>query len=146
MTRLKEALLAEIRQVFNDDFEVRSSYDDQRSQEEWRTQLAGGIRKADMLVVCVSKPYFESDFCLWEFQEYDSKPTDPDRPAVLVPVLLEDTSRDDQLDEEYRRWYDRIHLLQGIDMRDVFTRDATEILEGLEDRIRALADDLYGVP
>jgi len=143
VTRLIEALLAEIRQVFNDDFEVLSSHNDQQSQEEWRTQLARTIRDADVLVTCVSKPYFESDFCLWEFQEYESKPTDPDGPAVLVPVLLEDTSRDDQPDEEHRHWHDRIHLLQGIDMRDVFTRDAAETLEGLKDRVRALADDLY---
>ena len=143
VTRLMEALLAEIRQVFNDDFEVLSSHNDQQSQEEWRTQLARTIRDADVLVTCVSKPYFESDFCLWEFQEYESKPTDPDGPAVLVPVLLEDTSRDDQPDEEHRRWHDRIHLLQGIDMRDVFTRDAAETLEGLKDRVRTLADDLY---
>ena len=143
VTRLIEALLAEIRQVFNDDFEVLSSHNDQQSQEEWRTQLARTIRDADVLVMCVSKPYFESDFCLWEFQEYESKPTDPDGPAVLVPVLLEDTSRDDQPDEEHRHWHDRIHLLQGIDMRDVFTRDAAETLEGLKDRVRALADDLY---
>ena len=143
VTRLIEALLAEIRQVFNDDFEVLSSHNDQQSQEEWRTQLARTIRDADVLVTCVSKPYFESDFCLWEFQEYESKPTDPDGPAVLVPVFLEDTSRDDQPDEEHRRWHDRIHLLQGIDMRDVFTRDAAETLEGLKDRVRTLADDLY---
>ena len=143
VTRLIEALLAEIRQVFNDDFEVLSSHNDQQSQEEWRTQLARTIRDADVLVTCISKPYFESDFCLWEFQEYESKPTDPDGPAVMVPVLLEDTSRDDQPDEEHRRWHDRIHLLQGIDMRDVFTREAEETLEGLKDRVRALADDLY---
>ena len=73
-----EALRREARQVLDDGFEVFFDRHDLRTREEWRTQLAWAVREAEVLMACVSKPYFESDFCLWEFQEYEVKPPGPD--------------------------------------------------------------------
>ena len=138
-----EALRREARQVLDDGFEVFFDRHDLRTREEWRTQLAWAVREAEVLMACVSKPYFESDFCLWEFQEYEVKPTGPDTGEGLVPVLLEDTSEQDQPDQEHRAWHARVTKMQGQDLKDVFTRDAAPTLEGAEARIRALGDDLY---
>ena len=141
--QLVEALRREAREVLDDGFEVFFDRHDLRTREEWRTQLAWAVREAEVLMACVSKPYFESDFCLWEFQEYEVKPTGPDTGEGLVPVLLEDTSEQDQPDQEHRAWHARVTKMQGQDLKDVFTRDAAPTLEGAEDRIRALGDDLY---
>ena len=70
--------------AFHDGFEVFFDRHDLRTREEWRTQLAWAVREAEVLMACVSKPYFESDFCLWEFQEYEVKPTGPDTGEGLV--------------------------------------------------------------
>ena len=141
--QLVEALRREAREVLDDGFEVFFDRHDLRTREEWRTQLAWAVREAEVLMACVSKSYFESDFCLWEFQEYEVKPTGPDSREGLVPVLLEDTSEQDQPDQEHRDWHARVTKMQGQDLKDVFTRDAAPTLEGAEDRIRALGDDLY---
>ena len=109
VTRLVEAL----RDAAKDDFEVRCDpgrevffdRDDLKLGEEWKTQLARAIREAKVLLACVSKSYFESEFCLWEFQEHEAKPAGPYDPPGLVALLLEDTSRDDQPDEEHERWH-----------------------------------------
>ena len=141
--QLVEALRREAREVLDDGFEVFFDRHDLRTREEWRTQLAWAVRESEVLMACVSKPYFESDFCLWEFQEYEVKPTGPDTGEGLVPVLLEDTSEQDQPDQEHRAWHARVTKMQGQDLKDVFTRDAAPTLEGAEDRIRDLGDDLY---
>ena len=141
--QLVEALRREARQVLDDGFEVFFDRHDLRTREEWRTQLAWAVRESEVLMACVSKPYFESDFCLWEFQEYEVKPTGPDTGEGLVPVLLEDTSEQDQPDQEHRAWHARVTKMQGQDLKDVFTRDAAPTLEGAEARIRDLGDDLY---
>ena len=141
--QLVEALRREAREVLDDGFEVFFDRHDLRTREEWRTQLAWAVREAEVLMACVSKPYFESDFCLWEFQEYEVKPTGPDTGEGLVPVLLEDTSEQDQPDQEHRAWHARVTKMQGQDLKDVFTRDAAPTLEGAEARIRDLGDDLY---
>ena len=141
--QLVEALRREAREVLDDGFEVFFDRHDLRTREEWRTQLAWAVREAEVLMACVSKPYFESDFCLWEFQEYEVKPTGPGTGEGLVPVLLEDTSEQDQPDQEHRAWHARVTKMQGQDLKDVFTRDAAPTLEGAEARIRALGDDLY---
>ena len=141
--QLVEALRREAREVLDDGFEVFFDRHDLRTREEWRTQLAWAVRESEVLMACVSTPYFESDFCLWEFQEYEVKPTGPDTGEGLVPVLLEDTSEQDQPDQEHRAWHARVTKMQGQDLKDVFTRDAAPTLEGAEDRIRDLGDDLY---
>ena len=141
--QLVEALRREAREVLDDGFEVFFDRHDLRTREEWRTQLAWAVREAEVLMACVSKPYFESDFCLWEFQEYEVKPTGQDTGEGLVPVLLEDTSEQDQPDQEHRYWHARVTEMQGHGLKDVFTRDAAPTLEGAEDRIRDLGDDLY---
>lgn len=141
--QLVEALRREAREVLDDGFEVFFDRHDLRTREEWRTQLAWAVREAEVLMACVSTPYFESDFCLWEFQEYEVKPTGPDTGEGLVPVLLEDTSEQDQPDQEHRAWHARVTKIQGQDLKDVFTRDAAPTLEGAESRIRDLGDDLY---
>ena len=141
--QLVEALRREAREVLDDGFEVFFDRHDLRTREEWRTQLAWAVRESEVLMACVSTPYFESDFCLWEFQEYEVKPTGPDTGEGLVPVLLEDTSEQDQPDQEHRYWHARVTKMQGQDLKDVFTRDAAPTLEGAEDRIRDLGDDLY---
>ena len=141
--QLVEALRREAREVLDDGFEVFFDRHDLRTREEWRTQLAWAVRESEVLMACVSNPYFESDFCLWEFQEYEVKPTGPDAGEGLVPVLLEDTSEQDQPDQEHRAWHARVTKMQGQDLKDVFTRDAAPTLEGAEDRIRDLGDDLY---
>ena len=141
--QLVEALRREAREVLDDGFEVFFDRHDLRTREEWRTQLAWAVREAEVLMACVSKPYFESDFCLWEFQEYEVKPTGPGTGEGLVPVLLEDTSEQDQPDQEHRAWHARVTKMQGQDLKDVFTRDAAPTLEGAEARIRDLGDDLY---
>ena len=141
--QLVEALRREAREVLDDGFEVFFDRHDLRTREEWRTQLAWAVRESEVLMACVSKPYFESDFCLWEFQEYEVKPTGPDTGEGLVPVLLEDTSEQDQPDQEHRAWHARVTKMQGQDLKDVFTRDAAPTLEGAEARIRDLGDDLY---
>ena len=141
--QLVEALRREAREVLDDGFEVFFDRHDLRTREEWRTQLAWAVRESEVLMACVSEPYFESDFCLWEFQEYEVKPTGPDTGEGLVPVLLEDTSEQDQPDQEHRAWHARVTKMQGQDLKDVFTRDAAPTLEGAEDRIRDLGDDLY---
>ena len=141
--QLVEALRREAREVLDDGFEVFFDRHDLRTREEWRTQLAWAVREAEVLMACVSTPYFESDFCLWEFQEYEVKPTGPDTREGLVPVLLEDTSEQDQPDQEHRAWHARVTKMQGQDLKDVFTRDAAPTLEGAEVRIRDLGDDLY---
>ena len=117
MEQLVEALRREARQVLDDGFEVFFDRHDLRTREEWRTQLAWAVREAEVLMACVSKPYFESDFCLWEFQEYEVKPTGPDTGEGLVPVLLEDTSEQDQPDQEHRDWHARVTEMQGQDLR-----------------------------
>ena len=141
--QLVEALRREAREVLDDGFEVFFDRHDLRTREEWRTQLAWAVRESEVLMACVSTPYFESDFCLWEFQEYEVKPTGPDTREGLVSVLLEDTSEQDQPDQEHRAWHARVTKMQGQDLKDVFTRDAAPTLEGAEDRIRDLGDDLY---
>ena len=141
--QLVEALRREAREVLDDGFEVFFDRHDLRTREEWRTQLAWAVRESEVLMACVSTPYFESDFCLWEFQEYEVKPTGPDTGEGLVSVLLEDTSEQDQPDQEHRAWHARVTEMQGQDLKDVFTRDAAPTLEGAEDRIRDLGDDLY---
>ena len=141
--QLVEALRREAREVLDDGFEVFFDRHDLRTREEWRTQLAWAVRESEVLMACVSTPYFESDFCLWEFQEYEVKPTGPDTGEGLVPVLLEDTSEQDQPDQEHRAWHARVTKMQGQDLKDVFTRDAAPTLEGAEARIRDLGDDLY---
>ena len=141
--QLVEALRREAREVLDDGFEVFFDRHDLRTREEWRTQLAWAVRESEVLMACVSTPYFESDFCLWEFQEYEVKPTGPDTWEGLVPVLLEDTSEQDQPDQEHRAWHARVMEMQGHGLKDVFTRDAAPTLEGAEARIRALGDDLY---
>ena len=141
--QLVEALRREAREVLDDGFEVFFDRHDLRTREEWRTQLAWAVRESEVLMACVSTPYFESDFCLWEFQEYEVKPTGPDTGEGLVPVLLEDTSEQDQPDQEHRAWHARVTKMQGHGLKDVFTRDAAPTLEGAEDRIRDLGDDLY---
>ena len=141
--QLVEALRREAREVLDDGFEVFFDRHDLRTREEWRTQLAWAVREAEVLMACVSTPYFESDFCLWEFQEYEVKPTGPDTGEGLVPVLLEDTAEQDQPDQEHRAWHARVTKMQGQDLKDVFTRDAAPTLEGAEARIRDLGDDLY---
>ena len=141
--QLVEALRREAREVLDDGFEVFFDRHDLRTREEWRTQLAWAVRESEVLMACVSNPYFESDFCLWEFQEYEVKPTGPDAGEGLVPVLLEDTSEQDQPDQEHRAWHARVTRMQGHGLKDVFTRDAAPTLEGAEDRIRDLGDDLY---
>lgn len=141
--QLVEALRREAREVLDDGFEVFFDRHDLRTREEWRTQLAWAVRESEVLLACVSTPYFESDFCLWEFQEYEVKPTGPDAREGLVPVLLEDTSEQDQPDQEHRAWHARVMEIQGHGLKDVFTRDAAPTLEGAEARIRALGDDLY---
>ena len=141
--QLVEALRREAREVLDDGFEVFFDRHDLRTREEWRTQLAWAVRESEVLMACVSTPYFESDFCLWEFQEYEVKPTGPDTREGLVSVLLEDTSEQDQPDQEHRAWHARVTRMQGQDLKDVFTRDAAPTLEGAEDRIRDLGDDLY---
>ena len=143
MEQLVEALRREAREVLDDGFEVFFDRHDLRTREEWRTQLAWAVREAEVLMACVSTPYFESDFCLWEFQEYEVKPTGPDTREGLVSVLLEDTSEQDQPDQEHRYWHARVTKMQGQDLKDVFTRDAAPTLEGAEARIRDLGDDLY---
>ena len=148
VTRLVEAL----RDAAKDDFEVRCDpdkelffdRDDLRLGEEWKTQLARAIREAEVLLVCVSKPYFESEFCLWEFQEHETKPTGPYDPPGLVALLLEDTSRDDQPDEEHERWHDRIYKLHGRDLRNMFTRlTVTTVPDELAAQALLLSDELY---
>ena len=141
--QLVEALRREAREVLDDGFEVFFDRHDLRTREEWRTQLAWAVREAEVLMACVSTPYFESDFCLWEFQEYEVKPTGPDTREGLVSVLLEDTSEQDQPDQEHRDWHARVTKMQGHGLKDVFTRDAAPTLEGAEARIRDLGDDLY---
>ena len=141
--QLVEALRREAREVLDDGFEVFFDRHDLRTREEWRTQLAWAVRESEVLMACVSTPYFESDFCLWEFQEHEVKPTGPDAGEGLVPVLLEDTSEQDQPDQEHRAWHARVMEIQGQDLKDVFTRDAAPTLEGAEARIRDLGDDLY---
>ena len=141
--QLVEALRREAREVLDDGFEVFFDRHDLRTREEWRTQLAWAVRESEVLMACVSTPYFKSDFCLWEFQEYEVKPTGPGTGEGLVPVLLEDTSEQDQPDQEHRAWHARVTKMQGHGLKDVFTRDAAPTLEGAEDRIRALGDDLY---
>ena len=141
--QLVEALRREAREVLDDGFEVFFDRHDLRTREEWRTQLAWAVRESEVLMACVSTPYFESDFCLWEFQEYEVKPTGPDTGEGLVSVLLEDTSEQDQPDQEHRAWHARVTEMQGHGLKDVFTRDAAPTLEGAEDRIRDLGDDLY---
>ena len=141
--QLVEALRREAREVLDDGFEVFFDRHDLKTREEWRTQLAWAVRESEVLMACVSKSYFESDFCLWEFQEYEVKPTGPDTREGLVPVLLEDTSEQDQPDQEHRDWHARVTEMQGHGLKDVFTRDAAPTLEGAEDRIRDLGDDLY---
>ena len=146
--RLVEAL----RDAASDDFDVHFDpnkevffdRDDLRLGEEWKTQLARAIREAEVLLVCVSKSYFESKFCLWEFQEYETKPTGPDNPPGLVPLLLEDTTRDDQPDEEHQHWHDRIHQVQAHDLRNLFTRMAVAaVSEELTAQVQVLSDELY---
>ena len=146
--RLVEAL----RDAASDDFDVHFDpnkevffdRDDLRLGEEWKTQLARAIREAEVLLVCVSKSYFESKFCLWEFQEYETKPTGPDNPPGLVPLLLEDTARDDQPDEEHQHWHDRIHQVQAHDLRNLFTRMAVAAVpEELTAQVQVLSDELY---
>ena len=141
--QLVEALRREAREVLDDGFEVFFDRHDLRTREEWRTQLAWAVRESEVLMACVSTPYFESDFCLWEFQEYEVKPTGPDTGEGLVSVLLEDTSERDQPDQEHRAWHARVTRMQGHGLKDVFTRDAAPTLEGAEARIRDLGDDLY---
>ncbi|WP_346265077.1 tetratricopeptide repeat protein [Arachnia propionica] len=141
--QLVEALRREAREVLDDGFEVFFDRHDLRTREEWRTQLAWAVRESEVLMACVSTPYFESDFCLWEFQEYEVKPMGPGTGEGLVSVLLEDTSEQDQPDQEHRAWHARVTEMQGQDLKDVFTRDAAPTLEGAEDRIRDLGDDLY---
>ena len=141
--QLVEALRREAREVLDDGFEVFFDRHDLRTREEWRTQLAWAVRESEVLMACVSTPYFESDFCLWEFQEYEVKPMGPDTGEGLVPVLLEDTSEQDQPDQEHRAWHARVMEIQGHGLKDVFTRDAAPTLEGAEARIRDLGDDLY---
>ena len=50
---------------FDPDKEVFFDRDDLRLGRNWKTQLARAIREAEVLLVCVSKHYFESKFCLW---------------------------------------------------------------------------------
>ena len=146
--RLVEAL----RDAASDDFDVHFDpnkevffdRDDLRLGKNWKTQLARAIREAEVLLVCVSKSYFESKFCLWEFQEYETKPTGPDNPPGLVPLLLEDTTRDDQPDEEHQHWHDRIHQVQAHDLRNLFTRMAVAaVSEELTAQVQVLSDELY---
>ena len=129
---------------FDPDKEVFFDRDDLRLGRNWKIQLARAIREAEVLLVCVSKPYFESDFCLWEFQEHETKPTGPDDPPGLIPLLLEDTARDDQPDEEHQRWHDRIHQIQAHDLRKLFTRMAmAAVPEELTAKVQVLSDELY---
>ena len=148
VTRLVEAL----RDAAKDDFEVRCDpgrevffdRDDLKLGEEWKTQLARAIREAKVLLACVSKSYFESEFCLWEFQEHEAKPAGPYDPPGLVALLLEDTSRDDQPDEEHERWHDRIYKMHNCDLRNMFTRlTVTAVPDELAAQALLLSDELY---
>lgn len=74
-----------------------------RSFEEWKSGLRRALRRSQVLMVCVSQAYFNSDPCLWEWLEHEVKATAPDLPVAVVPVFLEDTAAGVPDDEQHQR-------------------------------------------
>ncbi len=106
---------------------------------KWVTRLVEALRDA-------AKDNFEvhCDPDKEEFQAHETKPTGPNTPPGIMPLLLEDTSRGDQPDEKHGRWHDRIYRMHGHDLRNVFTHlTVAAVPDELAAQVLLLSDELY---
>ncbi len=102
-----------------------------------------GLRQSQVLLVCVSQAYFNSDPCLWEWLEHEARASAPGFPVAIVPVFLQDAA--EQPDDQHEQWRARVYDIHGrLDLRAMFTSSPSEVsADQLVAQVRALGDEIH---
>lgn len=138
-------ILRDVMKATGDDHRVFFDRSELSSFDLWKTNLRRGLRQSQVLVVFVSRAYFRSDPCRWEWMEHEAKYTAPDFPVAVVPVLLEDVADDMPSDELHQSWH--AHILQlrpGLDLRELAHLSPAAITsDKLSGHVRMLGSEIH---
>lgn len=145
VTTLLDALRQDSQRLGERGYRIFFDVNEVKSFEEWKGQLQRALRQSQVLMVCVSQRYYESEPCLWEWLEHEARSTAPDFPVAVVPVFLEDTADDHEADQKHKDWRAKVYKVHGrLDLRQMFTLDPTEVsADELTAQVRALGDELH---
>ncbi|MDO4716481.1 MAG: toll/interleukin-1 receptor domain-containing protein, partial [Propionibacteriaceae bacterium] len=116
-------------------------------ESDWRSELAWAVRQAEVLLAFSSPHYFDSQMCLWEFQEYKDKssPSTAGAPSSLVPVFVGPVDPEQLPSKKHRRWYKQVHRQEcKLDITSHFVQVPVHALpREVAAQVRALANALH---
>ena len=124
--------------------ELRIFFDEEeiKGMDDWRHRILYGIRSTRLLLVCLSPNYLESEYCVWELNEYLNQ----EAALALVgegiaPVYLVDIPGWSAKSYAHRaaEWIDNLRRRQHIDLRLWFNEKTAAVnvsLDELNNQIR----------
>ena len=89
VSALVDSIRAELSRVVGDNgWEVFFDQHDIQTLSDWRSQIQGALRESSVLIACVSKNYFASTPCWWEWQEHAQRVVE--RRHILIQKHFQD--------------------------------------------------------
>ena len=70
VTTVHDFIFADHRQYSADPLRIFFDTDEIRDMDDWRNRILGALRRSKVLLICLSKNYFASKPCKWEWDEY----------------------------------------------------------------------------
>lgn len=70
VSALHDEIIADHRRFSTEPLNIFFDTSEIKGMDDWREKILMGLRQSRVLLVCLSPNYFESPYCLWEWEEY----------------------------------------------------------------------------
>lgn len=70
VTTLRDEIVEDQQRFSTEPLRVFFDTSDIADMDDWRHRIVQGLRSSQILLVCLSPNYFRSEYCRWEFEEY----------------------------------------------------------------------------
>ncbi len=109
--------------------------------ELWQDKLQKGIRQSKVMLVVLSKAYFESSWCRREYEEFLAVERSRTYPGhAFMPIyVLAPAELDQNVAASARQWFDDLNRRNGIELQDFWPQGETFLQElDVRQRLQAL--------
>ena len=113
-----------------------------QGMEDWRQSIFQGLRESRLFLACLSPAYIESDYCEWEFIEYQKREIASAHGAEgVAPIYFVEVPgwEDKDFEKRCKEWVAELRRRQHFDLRPWHEQGQQALNEeGVRERMEAL--------
>jgi tetratricopeptide (TPR) repeat protein len=150
ITVLRDELVRDHRRFSTEPLKIFFDLDAIRDMDDWRHRILEALRHSRILLVCISPRYFASEYCFWEWQEYQVRDVRPLRDFDSVAALrLADAEVAGEPAASIeataaRTWYEAVRRPKHTDVRPWFQAGPSAATDdAFHTRLHALGTSLW---